>query len=76
MQGREANVVVLVLGTDRSRAKKAPGWAARPANLLNVSVSRARRRLFVIGDYEEWRQAPNFGEIARVLSRHPWSADG
>ena len=46
------------------------------ANLLNVSVSRARRRLFVIGDYEEWRQAPNFGEIARVLSRHPWSADG
>ena len=76
MQGREADVVVLVLGTDRSRAKKARDWAARPANLLNVSVSRARRRLFVIGDYEEWRQAPNFGEIARVLSRHPWSADG
>lgn len=76
MQGREANVVVLVLGTDPSRAKKARDWAARPANLLNVAVSRARRRLFVIGDYEEWRETPNFGEVARVLPRHPWPAGG
>ena len=76
MQGREADVVVLVLGTDPSPAKKARDWAARPANLLNVAVSRARRRLFIIGDCEEWRDVPNFHEAARVLPRHPWRALG
>jgi len=72
MQGKEADVVVLVLGTDPSRTKKARDWAARPANLLNVAVSRARRRLFVIGNYAEWHDVPNFREAARVMSRHPW----
>ena len=72
MQGKETDVVVLVLGTDPSRAKKARDWAARPANLLNVAVSRARRRLFVIGNHAEWRDVPNFREAARLLHRHPW----
>jgi hypothetical protein len=72
MQGKEADVIVLVLGTDPSPAKKARDWAARPANLLNVAVSRARRRLFIIGDHAEWRDAPNFSESARVLPRHTW----
>jgi hypothetical protein len=70
--GKEADVIVLVLGTDASPAKKARDWAARPANLLNVAVSRARRRLFIIGDHAEWRDAPNFSEPARVLPRHTW----
>ena len=72
MQGKEADVVLLVLGTDPSPAKKARDWAARPANLLNVAVSRARRRLFVIGNHAEWRDVPNFREAARLLHRHPW----
>ena len=55
MQGKEAEVVVFVLGTDPSRAKKARDWAARSVNLLNVAVSRARRRLFIIGDFAEWQ---------------------
>jgi hypothetical protein len=55
MQGKEARVVVFVLGTDPSRAKKARDWAARSVNLLNVAVSRAQRRLFVIGDFAEWQ---------------------
>jgi superfamily I DNA and/or RNA helicase len=76
MQGREADVVVLILGTDPSPAKKARDWAARPANLLNVAVSRARRRLFIIGDHEERRDVPNFQDAARVLPRHPWLALG
>jgi AAA domain len=55
MQGKEAKVVVFVLGTDPSRAKKARDWAARSVNLLNVAVSRAQRRLFIIGDFMEWK---------------------
>lgn len=55
---------MLVLGTDPSPAKKARDWAASPVNLLNVAVSRARCRLFVIGSYDEWRAAPNFSVLA------------
>ena len=55
MQGKEAKVVVFMLGTDPSQAKKARDWAARSVNLLNVAVSRAQRRLFIIGDFAEWQ---------------------
>jgi hypothetical protein len=72
MQGKEADVVVIVLGTDPNPAKKARDWAASPVNLLNVAVSRARRRLFVIGNYAEWSVAPNFSVLAATLPRHPW----
>jgi superfamily I DNA and/or RNA helicase len=55
MQGKETKVVVFMLGTDPSWAKKARDWAARSVNLLNVAVSRAQRRLFIIGDFAEWQ---------------------
>jgi hypothetical protein len=72
MQGKEADVVIFVLGTDPSPGKKARDWAAHPVNLLNVAVSRARRRLFVIGDYAEWSEAPNFAVLAGRLPVHRW----
>jgi hypothetical protein len=72
MQGKEADVVLFVLGTDPSSGKGARDWAAQPVNLLNVAVSRARRRLFVIGSHAEWSAAPNFAELAARLPRHPW----
>lgn len=72
MQGREADVVIFVLGTDPSSGKGARDWAASPVNLLNVAVSRARRRLFVIGSHAEWRDAPNFRELAARLRCCPW----
>jgi hypothetical protein len=76
MQGKEADVVLLILGTDPRPAKRARDWAAQPVNLLNVAVSRARRRLFVIGDLREWRGAPNFCELAEILPHHQWRAAG
>ena len=60
MQGKEADVVILVLGTDQTPGRRARDWVGTPPNLLNVAVSRARRRLYVIGSYPEWRPAPNF----------------
>jgi hypothetical protein len=66
VQGQEADVVVLVLGSapDNERARQ---WAAETPNLLNVAVSRAKRRLYVIGDRERWRNQRYFDVLAAAL---------
>jgi hypothetical protein len=64
------------VGTDPSRSKKARDWAAPPVNLLNVAVSRARRRLFVIGSHGEWSAARNFDKLAAALPVRHWSISG
>jgi len=65
-QGRESDIVVLVLGGDPRRLG-AKEWASEKPNLLNVAVSRARRRLFIIGDRGEWSEYPNFSDAAALL---------
>ncbi|MDX3536493.1 AAA domain-containing protein [Streptomyces sp. MB09-01] len=70
-QGKEADVVILVLGTDPGRAG-ARAWAASRPNLLNVAVSRAKRRLFVIGNLDAWRDQRFFSTLAEALPAHTW----
>lgn len=65
-QGKEADIVILVLGSDPAR-DGARAWAASRPNLLNVAVSRARRRLYVIGDREAWMRHPYFDLLADRL---------
>jgi hypothetical protein len=65
-QGKEADVVILVLGSEPAR-EGARAWAASKPNLLNVAVSRARRRLYVIGDRESWRRQRYFDLLADRL---------
>jgi hypothetical protein len=66
VQGQEADVIVLVLGTGPGNTG-ARSWAAQKPNLLNVAVSRAKRRLYVIGNRESWQGLPHFGVLARSL---------
>jgi superfamily I DNA and/or RNA helicase len=67
MQGKEADVVILVLGGNPAQPG-ARAFATRTPNLLNVAVTRARRRLYVIGDRAAWASEPYFDVLARNLS--------
>lgn len=68
-QGKEADVVFFVLGGDplRPGAKR---WASSAPNLVNVAVSRARHRLYVVGDRSAWGTHPFFDVLERALAEH------
>lgn len=65
-QGKEEEVVVLVLGGNRQRPG-AKGWAAKRPNLLNVAVSRAKKNLYVIGDRAAWEKQKYFVTLSQRL---------
>lgn len=52
-QGKEADEVVFVLGCDK-RAFGAVRFVN--ANIVNVAASRAKYRLYIIGDYNVWKE--------------------
>ncbi len=67
-QGKQAAVVFFVLGADKSTLS-AIDWASRKPNLLNVAVTRAQSRFYMIGDYDLWKTWPHFDVAARKLER-------
>jgi hypothetical protein len=67
-QGKEASVVAFVLGCDES-TRGAARWAGERPNLVNVAVTRAQHRLYVIGDLSLWHNQGFFSELANSLPR-------
>ena len=69
VQGKEADVVVLVLGGNPNKPG-AKDWAAKKPNLVNVAVSRAKRRIYVIGNHQEWSKRRYFSTMAKHLHHY------
>ena len=66
MQGKEASVVIMVLGGNTA-GPGARDWVVSEPNLLNVAVTRAKRRLYVIGDRNDWQNRSLFCDVMDLL---------
>lgn len=65
-QGKEAEIVFLVLGT-HAGSVRAREWAAQRPNMLNVAVTRAKERFYVIGNRKIWSVHRYFDHLAERL---------
>lgn len=64
-QGKEAKEVIFLLGCDEN-ALGAVAWV-KP-NILNVAVTRAKHRLYIIGNYSVWGKSEIFQIAHKYLS--------
>lgn len=63
-QGKEADVVYFIVGTDKN-TQSAAKWSCKQPNLINVAVTRAKKEFHVIGDYSLLSPMKNYEAIAK-----------
>jgi len=70
-QGKEADYVIFLLGGDPSRPGVISGFAGRKPNLVNVAVTRAKKRLYVVGNHSFWCGSSDtkeyYGKMSQLL---------
>lgn len=64
MQGKEAKIIVFVLG---GQSDGALSWASSKPNLLNVAASRAKEFIYIIGDKDRWNKLRYFNDAVKIL---------
>lgn len=67
-QGKEEDNVILVLGLS-SASPGAAEWASSKPNLLNVAVTRAKKRVYVVGSTDIWAGKQYFSEAKELLAQ-------
>jgi tetratricopeptide (TPR) repeat protein len=65
-QGKEADAVIFILGGD-SNSRGALDWVSSKPNILNVAITRAKYRLYVVGDQQLWSKLKYFDEASNLL---------
>jgi hypothetical protein len=65
-QGKEADIVFLVLGSD-PKSQGARNWASQKPNMLNVALTRAKKRFYVIGNKRLWSSCNYFNTMEKLL---------
>lgn len=63
-QGKEADIVYFVVGTD-ANSDSAANWSCSKPNLINVAATRAKKEFHVIGDYRRLASKPYYATIAK-----------
>lgn len=72
-QGKEADVVILLLGGNPDKPGAISSFAGdeQSPNLLNVALTRAKKRLYVVGDKRLWTgNSATFRRLAQILDQH------
>lgn len=65
-QGKEEDNVILVLGLS-SESPGAAEWASSKPNLLNVALTRSKKRVYVVGSTDIWASKQYFSEAKAQL---------
>ena len=67
-QGREAEAVIMVLGSPMEHQSGSKSWAGGTPNLLNVAVTRAKEVFYVVGNRKLWENVGFFDELNYQLT--------
>ncbi|VWC94377.1 DEAD/DEAH box helicase [Burkholderia lata] len=66
-QGKEADTVIAVMGAPATTQAGARNWAGSTPNILNVMVSRAKNRMYVVGARSAWERVGHCQDVASLL---------
>lgn len=67
-QGKEADYVVFLLGGDPRKPGVISNFAGRAPNLINVAVTRAKKRLYVLGNLAYWTGRGDINGYYRLMA--------
>jgi len=66
-QGKQAQTVILLLGGGPYKTG-AINWASNSPNILNVALTRAKNKIFIVGNYNLWASKSYFQILANKVS--------